>query len=190
MGEILAKQGESFTYLPVVRVVELIEWKPRSAGGGIVSRSVMTESMENVASRMGIVPNDKFEFINKAGNELIETHQIYGINLAADGRWSFLPMKKSNLKIARKWFMKATSIKLSNGNPAPLFFKTWNFGSFLDSGNNNEWFNWQIKDGEFIQDRPDFQKLFDASVKLLEAVKSGQAVGDVRGDEPVDDEVM
>lgn len=181
MGEILAKQGESFEYLPVVRVVELIEWKPRSSGGGIASRQIMTESMEAVASRLGITPNAKFEFINEEGNELIETHQIYGINLSANNRWSFLPMKKSNLKIARKWFMKATSIKLNNGGQAPLFFKTWNFGSFLDSGSGNEWWNWQIKDGELIQTRPDFKELFAESVKLLEAVKGGQATGDLNG---------
>lgn len=186
MGEILAKQGAFFDFLPVARVVELIEWKPRSAGGGIVKREIMVDSMETVANRLGIKPNDKFEYINKAGNELIETHQIYGINLSSANRWSFVPMKKSNLKIARKWFTKATAITLPNGGQAPLFYKTWKFGSFLDSGNSNEWWNWIIKDGPLLQELPDFQKLFEASVKLLEAVNTGDAQADMRGEEATD----
>jgi len=180
MGEILAKQGEFFPFLPVIRVKEVIEWKPRTQGGGIVSRNVLEETMESYAARLGVKQNDKFEYINKAGNELIETHQWYGINLIA-GRWSFIPMKKSNLKVARKWMTKASAIKLPNGAPAPLFYKTWSIGSFLDSGNGNEWFNYRVNDGVLLQDfNEDWQSIFADAIKLKEAVESGQAKGDVR----------
>ena len=188
MGEILAKQGSTFDFLPVIRVKEVIEWKPRNEGGGIVSRHILNETMEAYCTGLGVSQNKDFEYINNAGNELVETHQYYGINLSADNRWSFMPMKKSNLKIARKWFTKATSIKLPNGNQAPLFYKSYKIGSFLDSGSGNEWWNYQVNDGPLLQETGDgWQAIFADAVKLMEAVQSGQAVADVRGDETTEE---
>lgn len=182
MGEILAKQGQTTNFLPVLRVKEAIEWKPRSAGGGIVNRVILNESMDDYAGRLGVTRNDKFEYINKSGNEIIETWQYYGLNLDRDNRWSFIPMKKSNLKVARKWNTRANAIKLPNGAQAPLFYKTYKLGTFLDSGNQNEWYNWEIKDGPLLQDyAPNWQEIFQSAVNLKKAVESGQAKGDVRG---------
>lgn len=187
MEEILAKQGASFNFLPVARVKEVILWKPRNSGGGIVDRQPLNETMDSFTGKLGIQVNDKFEYKDADGNEWIETHQYYGLNLDADCRWMFIPMKKSNLKIAKKWFTKATSIKMPNGGQAPLFYKTYKIGSFLDSGGGNEWFNWSVGDGPLLQDySPDWQDIFTSATGLLKAVSSGQAVGDVR-EEAVDD---
>ncbi len=186
MGSILAKQGEAFEFLPVSRVKEVIEWKPRSSGGGIASRNLLTEDMNVYAQSVGARLNEeKFEYIMpKNGNELIETHQIYGINLS-DGRWCFIPMKKSNLKIARKWFTRARSIKLPNGNDAPLFFQTYHYSTFLDNGNGNEWYNWKISEGTKLQEHENGTELFAEAMKLQEAVTSGEKVADMSGEEPV-----
>lgn len=192
MGEILAKQGSTFPFLPVIRVKEVIEWKPRTQGGGIVSRVELHDTMENYVAKFADVrQNEKFEYLKPNGNELIETHQWYGIILNADLRWSFVPMKKSNLKVARKWMTKASSIKLPNGRQAPLFYKTYNLGSFLDSGNGNEWFNWKINDGPLLEKFSDnWREIFDSAVKLKEAVQSGQAKGDVRDNDDDNGDVM
>ena len=192
MGEILAKRGEAFSFLPVIRVKEVIEWKPRTQGGGIVNREVLEDTMENYANAHGLKQNEKFEYLNSKGNELIETHQWYGIILNGDYRWAFLPLKKSNLKVGRKWFTKATSVKLPSGQQAPLFYKTYQVGSFLDSGNGNEWYNFKIGDGALLPEfTEDWKPIFESAKKLLEAVKSGQAKGDVREDVNSDDgEVM
>ena len=185
MGEILAKQKSFFGFLPVIRIKEVIEWKPRTQGGGIVSRVELTDTMENYANKLGVKQNEKFEYLTANGNEIIETHQWYGVILLPNGdsRWAFLPMKKSNLKVARKWFTKATSIKLPSGAQAPLFFKTYQIGSFLDNGNGNEWWNYKVNDGPLLQEYSDkWQDIFKDAIKLKEAVESGQAKGDVRED--------
>lgn len=188
MGEMLAKQGNSFSFLPVVRVKEVIEWLPKRQG--MASRNVLNETMDSYAGQLGVERNSKFEYFLDNGNELIETHQYYGLNLNADCRWSFIPMKKSNLKIARKWFTKATAIKLPNGNQAPLFYKTYEIGSFLDSGNENEFYNWKVSDGPLLQEySDDWQLIFNEAVKLLNAVEGGTAIGDVT-ETNVDDDVL
>ena len=185
MGEILAKQGETFEFLPVMRVKEVIEWKPRTSGGGIANRETLSETMESYAERVGAtVDKEKYEFHMPNGNELIETHQYYGI-LLEDMRWAFIPMKKSNLKIAKKFFTRARAEKLPNGNPAPLFYNVYNYGSFLDSGNGNEWYNWTISKVGKTQEKANAGELVASAKLLMEAVRSGEKTGDLN---EVDDE--
>lgn len=184
LGEILAKGlgQETFDFLPVCRVKEALRWRPRTSGGGLVGRDKVVGDFDAFAREQGANPNDKREYFFDDGDELIETHQYYGINLSSDMRWSFIPMKKSNLKIARKWFTKATSIKLPSGNQAPFFYKTYKIGSFLDSGNGNEWPNWTVSDGPLLQDySDDWEEILQAATRLKEAIDEGDASGDVNG---------
>lgn len=185
MSKILAKgfKDETFPFLPVVRVKEAITWKPRTAGGGIVKRDILNEEFEAYAAREGAVQNEKFEFKLSNGNEIINTNQFYGINLI-DGTPCFIPMKKSNLKIARKWMTKMRSIKLPNGKGAPMFYRTWNIGSFLDSGNGNEWPNFTVNDGPLLQEVDGWQDIFTAATELLKIIDSGDFRADVDNDAP------
>lgn len=184
MGDILAKQGSTFDFLPVSRVKEAILWK--SGRGGLMRREPLNETMDSFCAKLGIERSaDGFEYKDKEGNEWIETHQYYGLLPSHENRWVFLPIKKSGLKVARKWFTKATSIKLGNGQQAPLYFKTYKIGSFLDNGNGNEWYNLKVDDGPLLQDYSDnWHGVFESAKLLSESIASGDAVGDVREDDP------
>ena len=184
MGKILAKgfAGEVFPFLPVVRVKEAITWKPRTAGGGIVKRVILHEDMSIYATKEGAVQNEKFEWKLKNGDEIIETVQFYGINLA-DQMPCFIPMKKSNMKIARKWLTKMMATKLPNGKTAPMFYRSWNIGSFLDSGNGNEWPNFIVNEGPLLQELEGWQDIFTAATTLLEIVKAGDFKADLENEE-------
>ena len=191
MGKILAKgfSGETFQFLPVARVKEAITWKPRTAGGGIVNRHLLNEEMAVYASRQGAVQNEKFEWKLSNGNEIIETIQFYGINLD-DQIPCFMPMKKSNMKVARKWLTKMMATKLPNGKTAPMFYRTWNIGSFLDSGNGNEWPNYTVTEGPLLLDLPNYKEVFQAATSLLEIIKAGDFKTDeINDDSVIDDDV-
>jgi hypothetical protein len=166
----LFKTGIEF--LPVARVKEWIRWAPRKTGQGILDRYDFDYIKENNLER-----NERNEYLEKDGSEVIETWQFYGLNLSAGGRRSFLPMKKSNLKIARRWFGQMREERLPNGNIAPLFFNTWNLGSFSDSGNGNTWWNWTVAKGTPILQLEARDRVVADAVDFLKQIEAGSVQG-------------
>lgn len=172
----------SLHFLPVQRVKEWIEWHPRKSGKGIANRFTHDRIAE-----LGLTRNDRNEFLTKEGTEIIEHHSFYGLNLSQDNRFSFISMKKSNLRVARQFMTKASMLKMPNGRQAPLFWKSYIFTTFLD-GTDPQWFNWKISDGPLAIDLPDSAEVIELAKKLKELVVSGAASGDLRDDDPASDE--
>lgn len=192
LGEILAKgyEGETVHFLPVKRVKEVLRWKPRSAGGGLVSREPLTVRFEDFAKANGATQNDKFEWKVANGDEYIETWNLYGLDLGRDCMPCFAPFKKSNLKIIRPWFTKRANTKFpGTQNPLPLLFRTVLLGSFKDSGNGNEWSNWSITDDVSLPEMGDYSDIKGAAEAFLEILKSGDFIADVdnESETPSDD---
>lgn len=171
---------DGILFLPVSRVKEWIRWRPRKTGEGIVERYDFDFIKENNLER-----NERNEYIvqDGSGDEVIETWQFYGLNLTANGRRSFLPMKKSNLKVGRRWFSQMREEKLENGNIAPLFFRTWNLGSFLDSGNENQWWNWTVSKGLSVPELENGGAILADAIDFYKQVEAGT----VRGTDERDD---
>ena len=157
-------------FLPVYREKVWLEWAPRKTGKGIVGRYYT-----DVIAELGIEPNDRNEYINDAGNEIIKTIQLYVLNLADDNRWSFISFKKSNLKVMRQFMTKATSIKLPNNKAAPLMYKSYILSSFMDDNGENTWANYKIEDGPLTIDLPDAGNIIESAKGLLKSVQSGDA---------------
>lgn len=172
--------------LPVARVKEWIKWAPRSTGKGIIDRF----DYDYIAEK-GLVKNERNEFIDHTdkanpGCEVIETWQFYCLNLSASeyGRRCFMPMKKSNLKVARRWFGQMAEMTIAgSGRKAPLFYSTWNVGSFVDSGGENEWHNFTITKGDDIVKHKHSKEIIANAIDFLNQIKSGEVKGQ---DEEVD----
>lgn len=185
LGEILAKgySGETVHLLPVKRVKEILEWKPRTAGGGLVSREPLVGNFEDVAKRRGAKVNDKYEYKLDNSNELIETWQLYCLDLTRDAMPVFVPFKKSNIKVIKPWFTKRANTKFPGSqNSLPLLFRTIHLGSFEDSGNGNTWSNWTITDGPSLPEMGDYSDIKAAAESFLEILKSGDFVADLNED--------
>lgn len=183
LGEILAKgyAGETVQLLPVKRVKEVLEWKPRTAGGGLVSREPLVGNFEDIAKRRGAKLNEeKFEWKLANGNELIETWQLYCLDLSRDAMPVFVPFKKSNIKVIKPWFTKRANTKFpGTQNALPLLFRTIYLGAFEDSGSGNTWSNWTITDGPSLPEMGDYSDLKLAAESFLEILKSGAYVADI-----------
>lgn len=183
--------GERLHLLPVRRIKEVIEWKPRTAGGGIVSRTVLTGGLtiEKIAKEKNAKQNEKFEWKLDNGNELIETWQLYCIDIEREMP-VFVPFKKSNIKMVKPWFTQRANAKFpdgrrdANGRPArlPLFFRTIHLGSFLDSGNGNEWSNYDIKEGEVVTTLPNGHDLAQTAKDLIEILSAGAFKTEMEGE--------
>lgn len=187
MNRILAKglNDEAFLFLPVVRVKECIVWKPRSSGGGIVSREVI-DDMEHYAAKIGATRNVKGAFLLPDGTEAIETIQFYGLVLSGDyPSPAFIPMKKSSMKVARKWTTKLSNTLLPSGKRAPLFYRSWNIGAFLDSNADGEWGNFRVTEGPLLNELPNASDVFTAATELLKVIQSGEFKADL--DQETDD---
>jgi len=167
-------------FLPVMREKVQIEWKPENQGGGIVARY----DYDRIAE-LGLERNDKNQTLTKEGNEIISYVQLYGLNLSADNRWSFAAFKKSSLKVMRQFMTKATSIRMPNGRPAPLMYKTYLLTSFDDSGNGKKWKNWKIEDGPLTMDLPNAAEVLESAKALQRSIQAGTAKADTREDDDV-----
>jgi len=182
LGEILAKgyAGGNVHLLPVKRVKEVLEWKPRTAGGGLVSREPLVGNFEDLAKRRGAKLNEeKYEWKLANGNELIETWQLYCLDLSRDGMPVFVPFKKSNIKVIKPWFTKRANTKFpGTQNALPLLFRTIYLGAFEDSGSNT-WSNWTITDGASLPEMGDYQDIKLAAENFLDILKSGNYTADI-----------
>lgn len=187
LGEILAKgyNKETIHLLPVKRVKEVLEWKPRTAGGGLVSREPLVGSFEDHAKKRGAKQDkEKYEFRLPNNNELIETWQLYALDLTRDAMPVFVPFKKSNIKVIKPWFTKRANTKFpGTQNSLPLLFRTIYLGSFEDSGNSNTWANFTISDGPSLPELGDYSDLKAAAEGFLEILKSGNYTADIDHEE-------
>lgn len=173
MGEVF-KDGIDF--LPVARVREWIQWAPRSTGEGITARYT-----HDIIKELGLERNDKNEFIVQEGpfkgHEIIETVQYYGLNLTAGGRRSFLPMKKSNLKVSRKWTGWLSDEKLPNGSKAKIFWRSYRLGSFEESKQTFNWFNWTVSKGKTLPEIENWQQYAAIAKEFQEQITAGLVQG-------------
>ncbi len=187
LGEVLAKgyNGEVVQLLPVKRVKEVLEWKPRTAGGGLVHREPLLVPFEDYARKRGAKQDaEKYEFKLANGNELIETWQLYCLDLSRGAMPCFVPFKKSNLKVIRTWFTKRANTKIpGTPNALPLLFRTIDLGSFEDSGNSNTWANYTISDGPSLPEMGDYTDLKMAAEAFLDILKSGNYTADIDQEE-------
>lgn len=111
---------DGVVFLPVHKDVAYVEWIPRDSGGGFVglfdpqSAEVKKAIADNGGNRIG-----KLKLEN--GNELIETHYVYGLLLDPSGQettgFAVLSFTSTKIKPCRDWFTAMYTLK---GKP-PLF---------------------------------------------------------------------
>lgn len=182
-----SEKPETYRLLPFARVKEVIEWKPRTQGGGIVSREVLSETMESYAKKRGAKQDEKFAWILPNGNEIIETWQMYCIDIDRAVP-VFVPFKKSNLKTIKPWFTERANMKFPKGHKnegkrLPLAFRTFELGSFLDAGNGNEWPNFTVTDGPLTTELKDVDvsELIALAAELNKQLQEGNVKLDETG---------
>lgn len=139
---------DSILFVPVNYVTTFMEWKPRSAGGGLVAnhgtdrRAAMSVSQRDpVTKRM----------MTAAGNEMVETHNWYGIVVSGKIGGEEVPIAKEAVialsgtqsKTNRKWLTFAYSQKLTgaDGAPftAPVFAVAYRLSSIPDKNEQGSW---------------------------------------------------
>jgi len=170
---------EGVLFLPVYYRKDYIEWAPRASGKGLVDihqdPSILDQCTRDEKNKP-IMPN---------GNYIAETAQMFGLNLTADWRKSFIPMASTQLKKSRKWLTLATGEKLERKDGSkftpPLFYRSYQLGTAEESNAEGDWIGWVVERGMTVPELGaagigiDFAELKRVAVEFREALIKGEA---------------
>lgn len=169
--------NEGVQFLPVHYVKQWLEWAPRSSGKGLISIHNSEEILQKTER------DDKNRPVLPNGNYIAETAQIYGMNVTADYRKSFIPMTSTQLKKARRLMTLAMGQKLTNsrGQPytPPLFYRTYLLTTVPESNNEGNWMGWKIEPGPAMDELPNWQSLMQEVKDFRDALTKGDIAGDI-----------
>mgnify|MGYP004449352613 FL=1 len=132
---------EGVVVLPALFQMKLLEFIPRTQGGGFVGELSPTSDDVKNAHR----DEDSGMELLPSGNELVRTAQYYVKIVHDDGTLesAILDMKKTQLKKSRAW-LTLMQMQKHNGKALPMFANTYRLTSVKDENDKGKWFNWSI----------------------------------------------
>ena len=186
LNKIVSKQGSNgFRFLPIIRTKTAIEWRPRTSGGGIESRTDITPTRQfsAIAAEMKAVKTEgKSEWLLPSGNELIETWQFFGFSINDDLAPCFIPIKKGGLAAGRLWYDAMRKLKTPSGKQATMFYSTWDMDSVIKTTPGGDYWNFVIKQGPLLQELDNWEEIAGMAVEFQKTYASGNFVADIEED--------
>lgn len=168
---------DGIIFIPVFYQKQWLEWAPRSSGKGLQGVHDTDEILlktEKDEKGKDILPN---------GNYVTETAQLYGLNVSADFRKSFIPMASTQLKKARRLLTLATSEKLTREDGSqftpPLFYRSYVMTSVPESNNEGNWLGWKIERGDTLTEFANWQQIMHDIKEFRESLAAGTVKGDI-----------
>lgn len=162
------KQDEGVVVVPAFFEKKFLEFQLRSSGGGFVRELAADDKDITMTSRentIELLPN---------GNELVRTHQHLVIAQSADGTIapSVLDMKKTQLKVSRRWNTLKNSARLPSGALMPIYGTAWRVTTVLEANDQGEWFNYKL---DRINDvTPEIEKMMLEARNMYQGVSKGE----------------
>ena len=166
-----------------------IEWTPRDkpcpvpglpqpVGGGLYKDYGIDDSIIAECK----VWEDNMSLWTPRGNELVVTGTWYVVDpdTLAMG---WIGMGKTQLTSSKKLMAGIRDEKFMHPSkgiqPAPMFYRVWEMSTKLREFEGNEWFVWQHKPAERIQDHPLGKGILDACREISRTIKEGEMQIDV-----------
>ena len=162
------KQDEGVIVVPAFFEKKFLEFQLRSSGGGFVRELAADDKDITMTERDGtneLLPN---------GNELVRTHQHLVIAQSTDGTIapSVLDMKKSQLKVSRRWNTLKNSARLPSGALMPIYGTAWRVTTVLEANDQGKWFNYKL---DRVNDlTPDIEKMMLEARTMYQSVSKGE----------------
>ena len=162
------KQDEGVVVVPAFFEKKFLEFQLRSSGGGFVRELAADDKDITMTSREGtieLLPN---------GNELVRTHQHLVIAQSADGTIapSVLDMKKTQLKVSRRWNTLKNSARLPSGALMPIYGTAWQVTTVLEANDQGKWFNYKLDRVNDIT--PAIEKMMLEARNMYQGVSKGE----------------
>ena len=162
------KQDEGVIVVPAFFEKKFLEFQLRSSGGGFVRELAADDKDITMTSREGtieLLPN---------GNELVRTHQHLVIAQSTDGTIapSVLDMKKTQLKVSRRWNTLKNSARLPSGALMPIYGTAWQVTTVLEANDQGKWFNYKLDRVNDIT--PAIEKMMLEARNMYQGVSKGE----------------
>lgn len=138
------KADEGMVVIPVAFETKYLEFQLRSAGGGFVGEKNPNDPDLTRTTREG--PAE----ILPSGNELVRTHQhLVLVYDEATGEYepAVMDMKKTQLKVSRKWNSQRKSVRAMGKNGMfllPIYGTAWRVTTIAESNDQGSWYNFRI----------------------------------------------
>lgn len=182
---------DGITFVPAVTQHVFVEWVPRNKGGGFVGIHAINGEVVKKAQATAAAEAEKtgkdtgFLLTTEAGNDLIETFYVYGVQTDGDAAvgMAVIAFTSTKIKVYKKFNTKVRThlVALADGrrvNP-PLFANLVRISSFKDKNNKGEFFNFQLSPAEGGDLKASLLKTDDprflAAVDCKKLVESGAA---------------
>lgn len=174
--------GREVTFVPALKTREIVEWIPRSSGGGFVARYALNDpfiqQVRKTASRFGPMKNPKTQ------NDLVDTTYVFGVITFenADPLWGVFSLSSSKLGPWRKFLNSLDKVRVPGPGGTkiqpPLFGNLVKVGTKLIPGKKGTYWNLTFSPAnETFTDsllKPDDPR-FTAAKALADMVKAGEA---------------
>ena len=162
------KQDEGVTLVPAFFEKKFLEFQLRSSGGGFVRELAADDKDITMTSR-----EDTIEMLPN-GNELVRTHQHLVIAKSADGTIApcVLDMKKTQLKVSRRWNTLKNSARLPSRALMPIYGTAWQLTTVLEANDRGKWFNYKL---DRIHDiTPEIENMMLEARNMYQGVSKGE----------------
>lgn len=138
--------------IPVFKEAAVVEWVPRTKGGGLVARHELDSEIflnaikENGGSR--IPPKDadgkRIPFKSPAGNDLVETYYVYCLTMNDEGTeiegYCVLSFSSTKIKVYKDWM---TALYTQKGRP-PIFANRCKISTAKQKNESGTFYNYKI----------------------------------------------
>jgi len=142
-GEIYS-EDTGVVVIPVAFEMKYLEFTPRSAGGGLVRELEHNDPDLSNTTREGAAE------ILPSGNELVRCHQhlvmVYNEE-TGDYDPAVLDMKKTQLKVSKKWNSQRTACRAVGKNGPfilPIYGTAWRITTVSESNDQGTWYNFKV----------------------------------------------
>lgn len=135
------KADEGIVVVPCFFEKKFLEFALRSSGGGFIRELSADDKDITLTTREGAAE------ILPSGNELVRTHQ-HLVQVLSPYTNEFAPavldMKKTQLKVSRRWNTMKNGIRLPSGKPMPLYGTAWYITTIAESNDQGSWYNYKV----------------------------------------------
>jgi len=162
------KQDGGVLVVPAFFEKKFLEFALRSSGGGFVRELASDDKDIALTTREGSIE------MLPSGNELVRAHQHLVIARSADGTFapSVLDMKKTQLKVSRRWNTLKNSARLPSGMLMPIYGTAWNLTTVLEANDQGKWFNYKLDRVTDIT--PEIEKMMLEARMMYQSVSKGE----------------
>jgi len=162
------KADEGVTVVPAFFEKKFLEFTLRSSGGGFVRELSPDDKDITMTTREGSIE------MLPSGNELVRAHQHLVIAQSSNGTFapSVLDMKKTQLKVSRRWNTLKNSIRLPSGKIMPIYGTVWNLTTILEKNDQGSWYNYKLDRVEGLT--PDIESMMLEARNMYQSVSKGE----------------